>query len=147
MRSMTPALTVLVTLLLVGVSASAQVCNVPMDLGPEARTAKCLLNIDGRLIIDQRCNFSVSPDGHLTIIDAGKQYAEVRVKTGGGAALGWWNGGSGRSDHLVSFGPVEVFDRAGSDCYRNRRFELCTSEYLTCRCRERETDRCLPAEQ
>jgi hypothetical protein len=141
-----PAALATIITLLAG-NASAQVCNVPTDLGPEARTAKCLLNIDGRLIIDQRCNFSVSRDGHLTIIDAGKHYAEVRVVTGGGAALGWWNRGSGRSDHLVSFGPVEVFDRAGSDCYRNRRFEFCTSEYVTCRCHEGETERCLPASE
>ena len=37
MRSMTPALTALVTLLLVGVSASAQVCNVPTDLDLKGR--------------------------------------------------------------------------------------------------------------
>jgi SAM domain (Sterile alpha motif) len=42
---------------------------------------------------------------------------------------------------------VSPEDRAErrQDCYRNRRFEFCTSEYLTRRCHEGETERCLPA--
>lgn len=48
--------------------------------------------------------------------------------------IAFWNCGSGRSDQLTSLGPVTGFDRSGVVCFRNRRFEMCVSNYLTCKC-------------
>ena len=85
------------------------------------------------LLVDDRCNFRVSPDGHRTTLDAGKHYAEVNV-TPRGAAIGFWNRGIGRRDRLTSLGLVTRFDSSGAYCYHNRRFEMCASDYLTCKC-------------
>ncbi len=51
--------------------------------------------------------------------------------TPNGVAIASWNQGSGRSDQLSALGPVTSFDRTGADCYHNRRFEMCASDYLT----------------
>ena len=85
---------------------------------------KCLLSIDGMLLVDDRCNFRVSPDGHRTTLDAGKDYAEVNV-TPRGAAIGFWNRGIGHRDRLTSLGLVTRFDSSGAYCYHNRGFEMC----------------------
>jgi hypothetical protein len=66
-------------LLATGMGANAEICIIPTDDVVQARTAKCLLSIDGMLLVDDRCNFRVSPDGHRTTLDAGKDYAEVNV--------------------------------------------------------------------
>jgi hypothetical protein len=42
--------------------ASAQGCTIPTDDEVQARTAKCLLSIDGKLLVNERCNLNVSPD-------------------------------------------------------------------------------------
>jgi len=99
--------------------ANAEICIIPTDEVVQARTAKCLLSIDGMLLVDDRCNFRVSPDGHRTTLDAGKDYAEVNV-TPRGAAIGFWNRGIGRRDRLTSLGLVTRFDSTGAYCYHNR---------------------------
>jgi hypothetical protein len=107
-----------------------------------------LLSIDGRLLVNERCKFNVSPDGHSTTLDAGKYYAEVNViaRERGNMTIAFWNGGSGRSDQLTPLGPVTGFDRSGAYCYHNRRFEMCASDYLTCKCGPDEFYGCKPAD-
>jgi hypothetical protein len=80
--------------------------------------------------------FHVSPDGHGTTLDAGKYYVELNViaRTSSNVTMAFWNRGSGRSDQQTSLGPVTGFDRSDAYCFRNRRFEMCASEYLTCKC-------------
>jgi hypothetical protein len=130
-------------LLTTGANAGAENCTIPTDDEVQARTAQCLLSVDSTAIISERCNFRVSPDGHSTTLDAGKYYAEVNI-TSRGVAVALWNRGSGRSDQLTSLGSVTPFDRNGAYCYRNRRFELCASNYLTCKCGPDEQSGCKP---
>jgi len=129
-------------------TANAENCNIPTDYMVQAQTAKCLLSIDGRLLVNERCKFNVSPEGHATVLDAGKHYVEVNViaKTSTTVTIAFWNRGSGRSNQLTSLGPVTWFNRSGADCFRNRRFEMCTSEYLTCKCGQDEYYGCKPAD-
>ena len=124
--------------------ANAEICIIPTDDVVQARTARCLLSIDGMLLVDDRCNFRVSPDGHRTTLDAGKDYAEVNV-TPRGAAIGFWNRGIGRRDRLTSLGLVTGFDSTGAYCYHGRRFDMCASDYLTCKCGPNELYGCMPA--
>ncbi len=81
-------------LLATGARASAESCTIPTDDEVQARTAQCLLSIDGKLLVNERCNFNVSPDGHASILDAGRYYAAVKV-TPNGVAIASWNRGSG----------------------------------------------------
>jgi hypothetical protein len=124
--------------------AKAESCTIPTDDVVKARTAKCLLSIDGRLLVNERCNFRVSPEGHATTLDAGKYYVEVNViaKGRGTVAIAFWNRGSGRSDQLSLLGPVTSFERSGAYCFRNRRFEMCASDFLTCKCGPQEDYGC-----
>jgi hypothetical protein len=92
-------------LLATGMVANAEICIAPTDDVVQARTAKCLLVIDGMLLVDERCNFRVSPDGRRAALDAGEDHAEVNVSPRG-AAIASWNRGSGRRDHLTSLGLV-----------------------------------------
>ncbi|MGJ4905328.1 hypothetical protein ACQR0V_27430 [Bradyrhizobium sp. HKCCYLS2058] len=116
-------------------AAAAENCTIPTDNEREVRTAKCLLNVDGKLLVNERCNFHVSPDGHRTTLDAGKYYFEVVTPVGGQRGeIARWNRGSGRSDQLVTLGPAFGLDRTDAFCYHNRRFEMCGSEYMTCKC-------------
>jgi hypothetical protein len=131
-------------LLATGMGANAEICIIPTDDVVQARTAKCLLSIDGMLLVDDRCNFRVSPDGHRTTLDAGQDYAEVNV-TPRGAAIGFWNRGVGRRDRLTSLGLVTRVDSTGAYCYHNRRFDMCASDYLTCKCGPNELYGCMPA--
>lgn len=130
--------------LAIATAAFAQSCDIPTDDMVAAKTAKCLLNVDGKLVIDQRCNYSVSPDGHEYLMDAGKYYAAVRIRPSDGAAIAYWNRGSGRSDGLTPLGPVKSLLRGSLDCSQNRRFEMCASEYQGCKCRPNEDYSCIP---
>jgi len=132
-----------------GAGASSESCTIPTDDEVQAQTPQCLLNIDGLLLVNERCNFNVSPDGHATIIDAGRYYVAVNVDNGPGGKgriMASWNRGSGRSDRLSSLGPATSFDRSGTLCFHNRRFEMCVSDYLTCKCKEEGEYGCRPAD-
>jgi hypothetical protein len=109
---------IIATLLLeTGLGARATSCTIPTDDEVEARTAKCLINIDGRLLVNERCNIHVAPNGRGTTLDAGKYYVEVHVTSSAsrhpGVATASWNRGSGRSDQLTSLGSVTAFERNG----------------------------------
>jgi hypothetical protein len=129
------ALAVLVSLTCEAAIAETS-CTIPTNDEVQARTAKCLLSIDGRLLVNERCKFKVSPEGHATILDAGKHYVEVNViaKDKGTVAMAFWNRGSGRSNQLLSLGAVTYFERSGAYCFRNQRIETCASDFLTCKC-------------
>jgi hypothetical protein len=62
-------------------SAGAQECkgpaNIPADDPVAAQTAKCLLSVDNRLLVNERCNVLFSPDGREVDLDAGKHYTQV----------------------------------------------------------------------
>src|SRR4029077_7600063 len=107
-------------LLATGMGANAEICIIPTDEVVQARTAKCLLSIDGMLLVDDRCNFRVSPDGHRTTLDAGKDYVEVNV-THRRAALVLSNPGLARLVLLSSLELVTRFDSSCAYCYHNRR--------------------------
>ena len=122
--------------------AWAESCVIPTKDEVEAQTAKCLISIDGRLLVNERCNIQVAPNGRETILDAGKYYVDVNVTSSAsrhpGVATASWNRGSGRSDSLTSLGPVTAFQRNDSLCFRNRRIEMCYSDFLTCKCGPQE---------
>jgi hypothetical protein len=88
-------------------SASAKDCR-PTDDEVVAQTAKCLLSIDGKLLVNERCNVLFTPNGREVDLDAGKYYAVVSTtldrKGEPTVVTASWNRGSGRSDHLTSLG-------------------------------------------
>lgn len=135
-------------------SAQEEVCkgpiNIPTSDEVAAQTAQCLLKIDGKLLINGRCKVSVSPDGRGFYLDAGTYQAGVSLtldRKGAPTVLtASWNRGSGRaleSWHWPSLGRVVSNDEWESRvCWRNRRFEMCMSDYLTCECRPNEYYHC-----
>jgi len=135
-----------VLLVATGADAIAETCSIPTDDEVEARTAKCLLSIDGKRLVNERCDIRVSPDGRGFELSAGKYYVEVSVTLDRRNlpifVIAKWNLGSGRSDQLTSLGTVNELDRSGARCFRNRRIEMCASEYLTCKCGPDEYDGC-----
>jgi TPR repeat protein len=127
--------------------AKADRCTIPTNNEVAARTARCFLRVDGKLIIKDRCNFNVSPDGRATVFVAGKYHAEVMVTLDhhGSPSIvtAKWNEGSGRNAPLTSLGSVIESNKDGI-CFRNRRVEMCASEFLTCKCGPDEYYGCLP---
>ena len=133
-----------------GAGAMAQTCNIPTDNEVQARTAKCLVSIDGRVLVNERCNFSVASNGHIAL-EFGKYYVDVRVTLNASRRSGVttvsWNRGSGRRDYpQTSLGPVTAFQRNGAQCVGNRRLEMCYSDFLTCKCGPGEAYGCKPAD-
>jgi hypothetical protein len=124
----------------------------PTDDSVAAQTAKCLLSVDDNVFNNKRCNVMVSPDGREFDIDTGKYFARVSVtldQRGSSHVLtAYWNRGSGRSDNSTSLGRVSDtnFDRGSAMCWRNRRVEMCMSEFITCDCKPGEYYHCSPVE-
>lgn len=135
---------------LAAATANAQECkgppNIPTEDQVAAQTATCLLSVDGRLLVDERCNVSFSPDGREVVLDTGKYYLRVLLtldRKGLPTILtASWNHGTGRSDQLVSLGHVTSFQRERASCWRNRRIEACLSDYMTCKCQNRNGIHC-----
>jgi hypothetical protein len=142
---------IIAALALAGVSANAQQeckgpANIPTDDPVAAQTAKCLLNIDNRLLVNERCNVLFLPDGREVALDAGKHYARVSStldRRGAPTLLASWNRGSGRNDPLTPLGFVTAFERGSLTCWRNRRVQICTSNYMTCECQSDRYYHCL----
>ena len=65
----------------ISTSACAQECkgpvNIPIDDPVSAQTAKCLLSVDNRLLVNERCQVLFLPDGSEVVLDAGKHYARL----------------------------------------------------------------------
>jgi hypothetical protein len=134
----------------ISTSACAQECkgpvNIPIDDPISAQTAKCLLSIDNRLLVNERCQVLFLPDGSEVVLDAGKHYARLSStvdRRGVPVLLASWNRGSGRNDRLTPLGFVKASKRESVTCWRNRRVKLCTSNYMTCECQSDSYYRCL----
>ena len=133
----------------ISTSACAQECkgpvNIPIDDPVSAQTAKCLLSVDNRLLVNERCQVLFLPDGSEVVLDAGKHYARLSStvdRRGVPVLLASWNRGSGRNDRLTPLGFVKASKRESVTCWRNRRVKLCTSNYMTCEC---QSDSCGPS--
>jgi len=140
------------TMLVVAAStgAMAQTCNIPTDNEVQARTAKCLVSIDGRVLVNERCNISVASNGDIAL-EFGKYYVDVSITLNAsrppGVATASWNRGSGMREYpLTSLGMVTAFQRNGAQCVRNKRLEMCYSDLLTCTCSPGEAYGCKPAD-
>lgn len=111
--------------------------QVSVALESDAETAKCMLSVDRRVLVNERCNISVSPDGRLAQIDTGQYLAVVKVLPDRRGAptqsVFYWNSGSGRSDKLSSMGVVNSGDLPRPQlCWQNSRVEMCMSDYMRC---------------
>jgi hypothetical protein len=109
-------------------NACAQECkgpvNIPIDDPVSAQTAKCLLSVDNRLLVNERCQVLFLPDGSEVVLDAGKHYARLSStvdRRGVPVLLASWNRGSGRNDRLTPLGFVKASKRESVTCWRNRR--------------------------
>jgi hypothetical protein len=144
-------LTVAISAVLVVVAsagAMSETCNIPTDNEVQARTAKCLVSIDGRVLVNERCNISVAANGGIAF-EFGKYYVDVRTVNASRrseVATASWNGGSGRDYPLTSLGGVTAFQRNGAKCVRNIRLEMCYSDLLTCKCGPGEAYGCKPGD-
>ena len=128
--------------------AMSETCNIPTDNEFQARTAKCLVSIDGRVLVNERCNISVAANGGIAL-EFGKYYVDVHTLNASrrsGVATASWNGGSGSNYPLTSLGLVTAFQRNGAQCVRNRRLEICYSDLLTCKCGPGEAYGCKPGD-
>ena len=128
--------------------AMSETCNIPTDNEFQARTAKCLVSIDGRALVNERCNISVDANGGIAF-EFGKYYVDVRTLNASrrsGVATASWNGGNGGNYPLTSLGLVTAFRRNGAQCVRNRRLEMCYSDLLTCKCGPGEAYGCKPGD-
>lgn len=84
----------------ISTSACAQECkgpvNIPIDDPVSAQTAKCLLSVDNRLLVNERCQVLFLPDGSEVVLDAGKHYARLSStvdRRGVPVLLASWNRG------------------------------------------------------
>ena len=90
-------------------SASAQQecsgpANIPTDDPVAAQTAMCLLSIDNRLLVNERCNVLFLPDGREVALDAGnttRGFSSDARPPRYTHSCASWNRGSGRSDPLT----------------------------------------------
>ena len=126
----------------------SETCKIPTDNEFQARTAKCLVSIDGRVLVNERCNISVAANGGIAL-EFGKYYVDVRplnASRRSGVATASWNGGNGGNYPLTSLGLVTAFQRNGAQCVRNRRLEMCYSDLLTCKCGPGEAYGCKPGD-
>ena len=107
----------------ISTSACAQECkgpvNIPIDDPVSAQTAKCLLSVDNRLLVNERCQVLFLPDGSEVVLDAGKHYARLSStvdRRGVPVFLASWNRGSGRNDRLTPLGFVKASKRQSVTC-------------------------------
>ena len=127
---------ILAALIMTTGSGGAENCITPTHDPLAARTAKCTLSVDDELLVDQRCDVSFSADGREGVLEAGKYYARVSIRLDRrgepSTLIASWNRGSGRRAPLTSLGIVNSYDQGQAYCFHNQRFEMCTSDYLTC---------------
>jgi|SRR5271166_7061671 len=145
-------ITIIAGLAFAAASANAQVdvCNGPVNIPTKdavaARTARCWLKVAGRLLVNKRCNIDVSPDLHGGGITAGKYQVVWGVIVGSKGNDGYtakWNRGNGSEPH-EALGHASYRKRGSADSWYNRRFEMCMSDYLACRCKSNEYYGCHP---
>jgi hypothetical protein len=110
-------------------------CNIPTD-NPDADTATCLAKIDGRTIVNGRCQIGMARTGKEIFAKADKYLVTLETPTNK-PTTAFWNRGDG-TENLVTLG------RIGEDscCHsskkwwvwetRNRRFYMRLSDFLKC---------------
>lgn len=103
-----------------------------------ADTAMCVLNLNTKVVLNERCRIAVTPGGKEHVIDAGKYVVIVSAaldRNNKATVTAKWNNGDGRTDDLRALGPVTTVKRGVADCYQNqtKRFELCVSDFMACR--------------
>ena len=103
-----------------------------------ADTAMCVLTLNTKVVLNERCRIAVAPGGKEHVIDAGKYVVIVSSgldRNNKATLTVKWNNGDGRTDDLRALGPVTTVKRGAADCYQNqaKRFELCVSDFMACR--------------
>ena len=103
-----------------------------------ADTAMCVLNLNAKVVVNERCRIAVAAETKERVIDAGKYIvilSSAPDKNNKVTVTAKWNNGDGRTDDLRVLGPVTTVRRGTADCYQNqgKRFELCLSDFMTCR--------------
>jgi len=103
-----------------------------------ADTAMCVLNLNAKVVVNERCRLAVAAEAKERVIDAGKYVvilSSVPDKNNKMTVTAKWNNGDGRTDDLRVLGPVTTARRGTADCYQNqaKRFELCLSDLMACR--------------
>jgi hypothetical protein len=103
-----------------------------------ADTAMCVLNLNAKVVLNERCRIAVAAEAKERVIDAGKYVvilSAVPDRNNKVILTAKWNNGDGRTDDLRVLGPVTTVRRGAADCYQNqaKRFELCVSDFMACR--------------
>jgi hypothetical protein len=103
-----------------------------------ADTAICVLNLNAKVVLNERCRIAVAAEAKERVIDAGKYVVILSAapdRNNKVTLMAKWNNGDGRTDDLRVLGPVTTVRRGAADCYQNqaKRFELCVSDYMACR--------------
>ena len=103
-----------------------------------ADTAMCVLTLNTKVVLNERCRIAVAPGGKEHVIDAGKYVVIVSSgldRNNKATLTVKWNNGDGRTDDLRALGPVTTVKRGAADCYQNqaKRFEVCVSDFMACR--------------
>jgi hypothetical protein len=103
-----------------------------------ADTAMCVLSLNTKVVLNERCRIAVTADAKERVIDAGKYVVILSAapdRTNKITSTAKWNNGDGRTDDLRVLGPVTTVRRGAADCYQNqaKRFELCVSDFMACR--------------
>jgi hypothetical protein len=104
-----------------------------------ADTAMCVLTLNAKVVLNERCRIAVAAEAKERVIDAGKYVVVILSaapdRNNKVTLMAKWNNGDGRTDDLRVLGPVTTVRRGAADCYQNqaKRFELCVSDYMACR--------------
>jgi len=103
-----------------------------------ADTAMCVLNLNAKVVVNERCRIAAAVETKERVIDAGKYVvilSSAPDRNNKVTLTAKWNGGDGRTDDLRVLGPVTTVRRGAADCFQNqaKRFELCVSDFIACR--------------
>jgi ferric-dicitrate binding protein FerR (iron transport regulator) len=103
-----------------------------------ADTAMCVLNLNTKVVLNERCRIAVAAESKERVIDAGKYVVILSAAPDQNNRVVFtakWNNGDGRTDDLRVLGPVTPVRRGTANCYQNqaKRFELCVSDFMACR--------------
>ena len=98
----------------------------------------CVLTLNTKVVVNERCQNSRGAGGKEHVIDAGKYvviFSSGLDRNNKATLTVKWNNGDGRTDDLRALGPVTTVKRGAADCYQNqaKRFELCVSDFMACR--------------
>ena len=109
--------------------------QVQLNLDPPPETAMCLLSVDDRVVVNERCHVSISRDDRRYTINNGLHLTTVSARPAShGNYMLQWNGGTGPADRLLSFDTATEDSTRGKEvhCWKNRRIEMCISDFERC---------------